>query len=147
MTFSVILIGLSIALFAYWFRYSCILILRTQTAEDYAGEVCRDNGLSFDLVKRQIERENNANLDTLYRSLERDYVIVNQLMDQVNAAAGDNMLEVKLLRANFRVTQAWFRLSHTLGLRSSVSALEEMADTISHFANTFGQQRAMGSAS
>ncbi len=148
MSFSLILIGLSLALFAYWFRYSCILILRTQTAEDYSGEVCRANGLSFDLVKGQIEANKDPNLIELYRSLERDYRVVSQLLDQISGSApGENMLETKLLRANFRVTQAWFHMSHTLGLRSSVSALEEMAETIGHFANTFGQQSAASAGS
>lgn len=142
MSFSLILIGLSLALFAYWFRYSCILILRTQTAEDYSGEVCRVNGLSFDLVKGQIEANTDSNLIELYSSLERDYRIVSQLLDQVSGSSqNENMLETKLLRANFRVTQTWFRVSHALGLRASVSALEEMAETIGHFANAFGQQR------
>ena len=143
MSFSLILIGLSLAPFAYWFRYSCLLILRTQTAEDYSGEVCRANGLSFDLVKGQIEANTDPNLIELYRSLERDYRVVSQLLDQISGSAqSENILETKLLRANFRVTQAWFRVSHVLGLRSSVSALQEMAETISHFANSFGQQNA-----
>lgn len=143
MSFSLILIGLSLAPFAYWFRYSCLLILRTQTAEDYSGEVCRANGLSFDLVKGQIEKNSNPNLIELYRSLERDYRVVSQLLYQISGSAqSENILETKLLRANFRVTQAWFRVSHVLGLRSSVSALQEMAETIGHFANSFGQQNA-----
>jgi len=147
MSFSLLLIGLSLALFVYWFRYSCILILRTQTAEDFSGAVCRANGLSFDLVKGQIEAASTPNLVVLYESLERDYRIVNQLLDQISCSGqSENMLEVKLLRANFRVAKVWFRLSHKLGLRSTVSALEEMADTVGHFANTFGQQSAAGAA-
>ena len=147
MSFSLILIGLSLALFAYWFRYSCLLILRTQTAEDYSREVCRANGLSFDLVKGQIEAEPNPNLSALYESLERDYRVVSQLLDQVSMQSQqDNVLETKLLRANFRVTQEWFQVSNKLGLKSSIGALEEMADTISHFANAFGEQSASGAA-
>jgi hypothetical protein len=145
MSFSLILIGLSLALFAYWFRYSCLLILRTQTAEDYSREVCRANGLSFDLVKGQIEAASNPNLSALYESLERDYRVVSQLLDQVSMQSQqDNVLETKLLRANFRATQAWFLVSHKLGLKSSASALEEMAETIGHFANAFGEQSAAG---
>ncbi len=152
MSFSLILIGLSLALLAYWFRYSCLLILRTQTAEDYSREVCRANGLSFDLVKGQIEAEPNvnlgdANLRALYQSLERDYQVVSQLLNQVSMQSQDvNMLETQLLRANFCVTQVWFQVSHKLGLKSSVGALEEMADTIGHFANAFGEQSASGAA-
>ncbi len=146
MSFSLILVGLSLALFAYWFRYSCLLILRTQTAEDFSGEVCRANGLSFDLVKGQIASESNPNLVALYDSLERDYQIVSALLDQLAPSQSENALELKLLRANFRVTQVWFRVSHTLGLRSTISALEEMAETVGHFANTFGQQNTSGAA-
>lgn len=147
MSLSLLLIGLSLALFAYWFRYSCILILRTQTAEDFSGAVCRANGLTFDLVKGQIEAASNSDLAALYQSLERDYTIVNNLLDQISSSAqSENMLEVKLLRANFHVTKLWFRVGHSLGLSSSIAALEEMADTVSHFANTFGQQSASASA-
>ena len=147
MSFSLLLIGLSLALFAYWFRYSCLLILRTQTAEDYAGAVSRANGLSFNLVKGQIETEANANLDLLYSSLERDYRIVSQLLDQVPAGPQDeNILQTKLLRANFKVTQIWFRVSRAVGLPASANALEEMADMISHFANNFGEYSASKSA-
>jgi hypothetical protein len=147
MSLSLLLIGLSVALFAYWFRYSCILILRTQTAEDFSGAVCRANGLTFDLVKGQIEAQTNPNLAVLFQSLERDYTLVNSLLEQLSPSAqSDHLLEVKLLRANFQVNKLWFRLSSSLGLSSSISALEEMADTVSHFANTFGQQSAAGSA-
>ena len=147
MSFSLILIGLSLALFAYWLRYSCLLILRTQTAEDHAGEVSRANGLSFDLVKGQIESNQNANLDELYRSLERDYNIVTQLLDQVPVGSlEENVLQSKLLRANFKATQLWFRASRNLGIPTSVNALEEMAETIAHFANNFGEYSAARSA-
>lgn len=147
MSLSLLLIGLSLALFAYWFRYSCILILRTQTAEDFSGAVCRANGLTFDLVKGQIESASNPDLAALYQSLERDYTIVNNLLDQISSSAqSENMLEVKLLRANFHATKLWFRVGNSLGLSSSIAALEEMADTVRHFANTFGQQNASASA-
>lgn len=147
MSLSLTLIGLSLALFAYWFRYSCLLILRTQTAEDFSREVCRANGLSFDLVKGQIEAESNPNLVALYQSLDQDYRIVSKLLDRMAIQSpSDNALETKLLKANFRVTQVWFRVSHKLGLGSSVTALEEMAEMIGHFANTFGEQSASGAS-
>ncbi len=147
MILSITLIGLSLALFAYWFRYSCLLILRTQTAEDYSREVCLANGLSFDLVKGQIEAESNPNLVALYQSLDQDYRIVSKLLDQLALQSPNgNELETKLLRANFRVTQVWFRMSHKLGMPSSIAALEEMAETISHFANSFGEQSAAGAS-
>jgi hypothetical protein len=149
MTFSLILIAFSLALFAYWFRYTCLLILRTQTAEDYASLVSRANGLSFDQVKSQLENRSVGDrsvgdLDILYKSLERDYRILSGLLDQVGA--DENLLESKLLRANFKFVQGWYRVSRSLGLGSASNALEEMAETISHFANHFGEQQASRSA-
>lgn len=141
MTLSLFLIGISVALFGYWFRYSCMLILRTQTAEDFSADVSRANGLSFDRVKGQLEA-GNLNVAELYQSLERDYAIVNKLLDQISTNTDINLLEIKLLRANYRFNQLWFRFSHNLGLRSTFSALEEMADTVGHFANACGQQNA-----
>lgn len=148
MSFSILLIVLSLALFAYWFRYSCLLILRTQTAEDFGHTVSRANGLSFDQVKVEIEKTPNRDLMRLYENLERDYRVVTQLLEQVAAAAPqDNLMEEKLLRANFRVTQYLFRVSHKLGLSYERTAIVEMAEMVGHFANTFGQQNLAQSAS
>jgi hypothetical protein len=144
MTFSIVLIALSLGLFAYWFRYTCLLILRTQTAEDYASSVGRANGLSFDMIKAQLESGQLADIENLYLSLERDYRIVSQLLDQVSA--DESLLERKLLRANFTVVQGWYKVSRTLGLGSAAGALEEMAETITHLANQFGEQQAGQSA-
>jgi hypothetical protein len=146
MSFSLILIGISLALFGYWFRYSCVLILRTRTAEDYAVDVCRANGLSFAQVRGAMEAEGAVDLDEVYDALDRDYGVVTQLLEQQSTLGDGNALETRLLRANFRVTQAWFRVSRSLGLRSSKEALTEMADTVSYFANCFGELNANAAA-
>ncbi len=146
MSFSLLLIGISLALFVYWFRYSCLLILRTRTAEDYALEVGRANGLSFHQVRGAIEAEGRPDLDQLYTALDRDFQIITNLLDRLSGAGDENALEGKLLRANFRATQTWFRVSRSLGLPSATNALEEMADTISHFANSFGELSASSAA-
>jgi hypothetical protein len=146
MSFSLILIGVSLALFGYWFRYSCVLILRTRTAEDYALDVCRANGLSFAQVRGAMEAEGSVDLDQVYRALDRDYAIVTQLLEQQSSPGDNNVLEAKLLRANFRVTQTWFRVSRSLGLSQSRVALEEMADTVAYFANSFGELNASSAA-
>ena len=145
MSFSLILIGVSLALFAYWFRYSCILILRTRTAEDFALEVGRANGLSFLQVRGAMEAEGSPDLDELFNALDRDYNVITQLMEKLSSSEDENVLETKLLKANFRISQMWFRASRSFGLRSAKTALTEMTDTVAHFANSFGQLSA-GSA-
>lgn len=147
MTISLLLITSSLALFAYWFRYSCALILRTRTAEDFASDVARANGLSFAAVRGQIEAGDTSNSSELFRLLQRDYEIVTGMMDRMDAAAKEqNMLENVLLRFNFQVSRLSFQASRALGLSSATSALEDMAETVSHFANTFGEWNSAGSA-
>jgi hypothetical protein len=48
---SVVIIILSLAMFVYWFRYSCVLILESNWSEDLAREVALQNGLSFGTVE------------------------------------------------------------------------------------------------
>lgn len=140
MTISIVLIILSLALFVYWFRYSCLLILRTRTAEDFATDVARAYGLSFEAVRGQIEAGVTTNISQLYELLERDYRIVNQMIDGLDSAAKDEgMMETHLLRLNFQFSRFCFRASSWLGLKSTASAMEEMADTICHFANSYGE--------
>ena len=140
MSFSILLIGLSAGLFLYWFRYTCLLILRTHTPEDFAGSVVQTNGLRFESVRLALETQSNPNLKELYQSLERDYAIVKQLIDQVSPAVrSENELEHRLLAANYSLTKIWFRVANGLGLPMATSALEEMSETVAHLANNFGE--------
>jgi hypothetical protein len=146
MSFSLILIGISLALFGYWFRYSCLLILRTRTAEDFAGEICRENGLSFVQLKSAMDAEGAFDLDAAYSALQHDFGVVTQLLEQQAAANEGNCLEHRLVHVNFHFTQAWYRLSRSLGLASARASLEEMADTVAYFANSFGELNAASRA-
>jgi hypothetical protein len=140
MALSILFIALSLALFAYWFRYSCLLILRTRTAEDFASDVARANGLSFEAVRGQIEAGDLSNSKELYAILERDYRIVTRLMDQMDSPAKEEgMMEINLLHLHFHVSRLCFQASQALGLKGAANALEEMADTVSHFANSVGE--------
>jgi hypothetical protein len=141
MSFIVIFAVFSLALFAYWFRYSCLLILRTRTAEDFGLRVGRANGLSFDQVKVEMEQSLDHELSALYHLLEKDYGIITRLLQNVAATTpNENRREITLLRVNFRLTQALFLLSYSFGLSYARQALEELADTVEHFANSFGEQ-------
>ena len=54
MAISIIIIVLSTALFVYWFRYTCVLILRTRDARDYAQHVAEVNHLTFLTAQQQL---------------------------------------------------------------------------------------------
>jgi DNA-binding transcriptional MerR regulator len=145
MTFSILLIVLSLALLAYWFRYSCLLIVHTRTAEDFALEVSRANGLSFAMVKERLDSGEAKELAPLYESLSRDYEVLTQLLGQLNRE--EQQLEERLLQLNFRVTQVWFRVASAVGLKAAVSALEEMNEMVAHFANSLGERQQVMSQS
>lgn len=44
---SILVLTVSLILFLYWFRYTCLLILSAKPAKDYSGQVAQVNQLSF----------------------------------------------------------------------------------------------------
>ncbi len=44
---SLLIIVVSTVLLIYWFRYTCLLMLRTQTARDYASGLAAANRLMY----------------------------------------------------------------------------------------------------
>lgn len=57
---SIIIIAVSAALFVYWFRYSCVLILNTETIQNYAAEVAQSKELNFLEVQRAFAQEGGS---------------------------------------------------------------------------------------
>ena len=53
----------SVVLFAYWFRYTCLLILSAKTARDYASDVAYSNKLGFPEVQAQLN-QNGSRIST-----------------------------------------------------------------------------------
>jgi hypothetical protein len=69
----------SVFLFAYWFRYTCLLILSTKTARDYAGALAEAYQLSFVDVQSRLRNCATANLERLHQSLDHDFAVVRRL--------------------------------------------------------------------
>jgi hypothetical protein len=120
---SILIIVFSLVLLAYWFRYSCVLLLRHNAAE--ADPM--DNRFGFARVQRELQGE--ANLDTLHRTLERDYRL---LMYLVEHAAGLNLpsLEDRLLVIDYKVMQLYYRAMKFLAPEQARRALAEMASIV-----------------
>jgi len=141
MVFSSLIIVVSIALFLYWFRYTCVLILTTKTSKDYSGEVASANQLSFLDVERTLESSLEPQLAALQSSLERDYELVSSLISQAaKLEVGGDSLEGIMLRIDFRIMKLWFSLSQNFSPSAAKSAVQEMAQIVSHLANAFGEQ-------
>jgi len=133
-------------LFAYWFRYTCLLILNTKTARDYAGDVAAANQLGFLQVQAQL-REAGADLDGLRSSLDRDYAVLTYLLvHSADSARQDSSVEDRMLKVNYKMISAWYRMSSPFSNSIARSALEEMSMVVAHFANSMGERAAVGAA-
>ncbi len=146
MIISSLIIVVSAALFVYWFRYTCVLILNTQTTKDFTGEVATANQLSFTELRDGLENLESGALDAAQRSLERDYEVVSSLLRQAaDFQVGGDSIEEMILRIDFRIMKAWYGFSRKISEAASRTALEEMSQVVAHFANQVGE-RAVNSA-
>ena len=143
---SILILVVSTALFVYWFRYTCVLILSTRTTQDYSARVAADNRLSFAEVQDRLEKVPAARFDAMQASLERDFRMVSSLLRQARGLAAGNPLEDVMLRADFRLMQFAYGVTRRFSEAKARMALEEMSQVVAHLANAFGE-RATNSAS
>jgi len=137
---TIVLTAGSFLLLAYWFRYTCLLILSAKTTRDYAGEVAEANQLSFLEVQAKLRAEGPADLDMLNSALDRDYSRITQLLEQAKGNGQEFALEDRMLRMNYRVTRGWYRISRHFSSAAARNALDEMSMMVSHFANSMGER-------
>ncbi|MDR3704267.1 MAG: hypothetical protein P4L56_31755 [Candidatus Sulfopaludibacter sp.] len=124
MVASVLIIGFSFVLLVYWFRYSCLLLLRSSVPAESA---ILDQRFGFARVKEQLQP--GANLDALHQMLAHDYRLLTYLLEH---AAGLNLdsLEDRLLVVDYRVMQWYYRLTKTAAPEQARHALSEMAAVV-----------------
>ena len=134
----------SVLLFGYWFRYTCLLILSTKTAWDYAGQVAAQNQLGFLEVQLQLQANSTA-LDTLRTTLDRDYAVLSRLL-QVTESAEGLAIENRMLDVNYRLNAMWYRAASGFAPASARKALQEMSMVIAHLANALGETAASSAA-
>jgi len=131
---SVLIIVFSVILFTYWFRYSCILLLRNSASPATAPADPR-----FHVIQVQEGLKNNLELDPLQKSLHRDYQILSYLLQH---AAGLELgsIEDRILVLDYKVMQVWYRLTRSLAPAQARRALLEMADVLGILVNRMGEQ-------
>jgi hypothetical protein len=133
----ILIIASSLALLVYWFRYSCVLILRNRCEAAEASAAVLDGRFSFGEVRERLK--SGFALDPLQASLERDYLVLTYLIEH---AAGLELesLEDRLLIFDYRVMQCVYRLSHTVAPGRARKALSEMASVLGVLAHRIGEQ-------
>jgi hypothetical protein len=127
-------------LFAYWFRYACLLILTAKTTHDYAGAVATANRLEFPKVQRKL-RSQAIDLDRLKDALDRDYeVLIYLLKNAANPPTGEAAIEKRMLEVYYRLMRVWYRATSRFSPPTAYRALGEMSIVLAHFANAMGER-------
>lgn len=145
---SIFFVGVSLILFAYWFRYTCLLILSTRPARDFATDVAEANRLTFREVQDSLAGPlSTAELDTLQNKLDRDYALITCLLRHgAEFKVAGSAIEDRMLMVHYGIMRRWYALARRCSAVRSRQALEEMAQIVSHFAGIMGERAASAAA-
>jgi len=134
---SFLIIVLSSALLLYWFRYTCILLVRNGAEEVRS---LSSNALSsFSFADIQSRLGSAEELDPLHRSLQRDYRVLTYLVQHASGL-GIESFEERLLVWDYKFMQAWYSVTKTAAPDQAREALREMASVLSIIAGRVGQR-------
>jgi len=136
---SSLIISFSLVLFVYWFRYTCLLVLKNVPEPNRRNDEAIDSKLSFSEVKARLSRDAaGLSLDPLQRSLQRDYEVLTYLL---NHAVGldSASLERRLLILDYQIMKGWYRLTKTAAPAQARKALSEMAEILSFLAQRMSE--------
>ena len=122
----ILIITFSFVLFVYWFRYSCVLLLRN-AAERSATTQPDDERFSVAKVMERLKAK--PELEPLERALERDYHVVTYLISHA-ADLELASIENRLLILDYRIMRLWSRLTRTMAPEQSRKAFTEMASVL-----------------
>lgn len=144
MVTSVVIIILSLAMFVYWFRYSCILILESTWSEDQAQVIATENGLFFGSVEESLaEAESVQAMDRVRDLLDQDLERVLSLLSSCAAVQETgHSLECRMLMLDYQLMKAWYAATRTVAGPKAQSALREMGLVVGYIAGECGDQMA-----
>jgi hypothetical protein len=133
---SVFIIAISVVLFIYWLRYSCVMLLRNAQERAEVSRVANP-GFSMSPVLESVKA--NGDLGSLERALERDYHVVMYLIEHT-ADLELASIENRLLVIDCKLMRAWSRLTRNVAPQHSRKALSEMAAVLSVLVGQMGDQ-------
>ena len=133
---SILIILVSFVLLVYWFRYSCILLLRGYAVQPGATSK-HDSRFSFGAVRERLQTE--PELDPLHVALQRDYQLITYLLEH---AAGLELsgFEDRLLLWDYKLMQAWYRVTRVAFPDQARHALSEMATVLTILGGKIGER-------
>ena len=129
---SILISAVSVVLLVYWFRYTCLILLRQQSEQPVDTAQAR---LGLLHAEEQISME--PELDSLHRSLERDYRLLTYLLQHAGGV-GTPSIEDRLLKLDYLLMRAWYRLTRSVAPRYARRALTERAAVVACLARKMG---------
>jgi len=135
MVTSVFIIAISVVLFVYWLRYSCVILLRSAQQRAEMPTVADERFSAFSVLERL---KTEADLAPLERALERDYYVLTYLIEHA-ADLELASIENKLLVLDYKLMRLWSRLTRTAAPQQSRKALSEMASVLSVLVGQMGE--------
>jgi hypothetical protein len=125
----------SALLFAYWFRYTCLLILSAKTAQDHARPVAVSYCLEFPKIQSQLQ-DPRADLEGLRSLLDRDFAVLTALLKHSSGCSSEeSIIEMRMLKIDYWMVGLRHRFSLRISIAPPRSALEEMSLVVEHLAN------------
>jgi hypothetical protein len=118
MVASILITVVSLVLLTYWFRYSCLLLLRSH---------------------EQQPTEVQGELDPVCQAVERDYRLLTYLCRHA-AGLADQSLEERILILDFKLMRIWYRLTRTWAPTQARNAVSEMAAVVAFLGQKIGEQ-------
>ena len=137
---SILIIGCSFILLAYWFRYSCLLLLRN-SIEALPRATETDPRFTVEQIRQSVLTA--MELEPLKLMLERDYRLLVYLQNHASGL-GLHSIEDRLLVLDYRILQYWYRLTRTLAPDFARRALAEMSDVLLVFVRRITPERELG---
>jgi len=137
MVSSILIILFSLVLLIYWFRYSCMLLLRNRMEAAVSVRTVKDSRFSFGAVQEQLKTAEA--LDPLHRSLQRDYEVFVYLVEHASGLSLESF-EDRLLRLDYRIMQGRYDLTKRMFPRQARLALSEMASIMAILVGRMSEQ-------
>jgi hypothetical protein len=140
--FTYLLLTFTLLFLVYWFRYQCLLVLKTNSPARHAGQVARANDLRFPEVQACLESgPRPSQLPALHDALAADYRILTALLSYTAAFdRAAETLELRLLVIDFRAMQLWYVLARRAFPAQAARALEECSRILSCLADALGRR-------
>ena len=139
---TIVIMTLSLAMFVYWFRYSCILILESDWNEEKAREIACQNELAFDSSDALLARSaSTVEMDKLRDSLDRDLRAIRNLMSECPGLRETGAsLESRMLMVDFQLMKAWYAVTRSMSQPKAQQALRSMSKIVGYMAGEVGDQ-------